>query len=310
MRDCDLIIIGAGVAGLTAAMTAGRYGLQVVVVDRMGVGGQIVNAERIENFAGFPLGIGGHELGPLLHEQAEAAGAELMLDTVEALAIEGEHRIVRCAGETLRAPAVIIAAGSALRSLGIPGEERLLGRGVSYCASCDGPMFRGQDVCVVGGGDAALDEALVLAGHASRVMIFHRGRELRAQKALRDRVAAAGNIAIVLETVVEEIIGGDVVAAVRLRALTSGETHSQAVKAVFVAVGLDANTAFLHGLLALDPAGHIETDVMMQTSLPGIFAAGDIRKHSVALLAACAGDGATAAMAAFRYVTARARSPD
>ena len=209
MRDFDLVIIGAGVAGLTAAMIAARHGLRTIVVDRMGVGGQIVNAERIENFPGFPQGLGGHELGPLLHEQAEAAGAEFMLDTVEALLLEGRQRTVVCAGETLRAPAVIIAAGSTLRALGIPGEEKFAGKGVSHCASCDGPFFRGQEVCVVGGGDAALDEAITLAGFASRVKIIHRRGELRGQKVLRDRVAGTSNIEVVPDTTVIEIIGED-----------------------------------------------------------------------------------------------------
>jgi len=308
MREFDLVIIGAGVAGLTAAMFAGRYGLKPAVVERIGPGGQIINAERIENFPGVPQGLGGHELGPLLHEQAEAAGAEFVLDTVEAIEASeagGEHRIVRAAGETLRARAVIIAAGSALRPLGIAGEERLLGRGVSHCASCDGAFFAGQQVCVIGGGDSGLDEALVLAEHASRVTVLHRGECLDAQQALCDQVAANRKIEIVLQTVVEEIVGESAVSAVRLRDLATGTTRFAPVKGVFVYVGLEPNTAFLRGVLALDAAGHIETDIMMRTSLAGVFAAGDIRAGSVAQLAAAAGDGATAAISAFRYLTAR-----
>jgi thioredoxin reductase (NADPH) len=302
MRDFDLIVIGAGVAGLTAAMIAARYGLSTVVVDRMGVGGQISNAERIENFPGFPQGLGGHELGPLVHEQGEAAGAEFVLDTIEGLATEGEQRIVRGAAETLRARAVIVAAGSALRPLGIPGEERLLGRGVSHCASCDGPFFKGQEVAVVGGGDSAIDEALILAEHAARVTIFHRGPRLKAQRVLVDKAVANPKLAFAPGTIVEEIMGENVVSAVRLRDVTSGATRSQDLKAVFVYVGLEPNSAFLQGVVALDPTGHIETDIMMHTSAPGVFAAGDIRAGSVAQLAAVAGDGATAAIAAFRYI--------
>jgi thioredoxin reductase (NADPH) len=300
MRDVDLIVVGAGVAGLTAAMFAARYGLQVVVVDQIGVGGQIINAERIENFPGFPNALGGHELGPLLHEQAEAAGAEFMLDTVERIEPGDTHHIVRGAGESLRARAVIIAAGSALRPLGIAGEEKLVGRGVSHCASCDGAFFKGHEVCVVGGGDSALDEALLLTAHAARVTVFHRGEHLDAQKALRDK--AHGKIEIVLNTSVEEIVGEDHVTGVRLRDLKIGSTHLQPIKGVFIYVGLEPNTAFLRGVVALDAAGHIETDINMRTSVAGIFAAGDIRKHSVAQLAAAAGDGATAAISAFRYL--------
>src|ERR1051326_5409161 len=170
MQDIDIAIVGAGGAGLTAAMVAARHGVKVVVVDRMGVGGQISTAERIENFPGFPQGIAGHELGPLLHEQAEAAGAEFMLDTVEQIVPESGGFLVRGA-DTLKARAVIVAAGSAPRSLGIPGEAHFLGKGVSHCASCDGPFFKGEEVVVVGGGDSALDEALVLAAHAGRVTV-------------------------------------------------------------------------------------------------------------------------------------------
>jgi thioredoxin reductase (NADPH) len=315
MRDFDLVVVGAGVAGLTAAMFAARYGLEVAVVEQLAAGGQIINAERIENFPGFPRGVGGHELGPLLHEQAESAGAEFMLDTVEGFEAGGTHHIVRGASESLRAPAVIIAAGSALRPLGLAGEEKFLGRGVSHCASCDGAFFAGQHVCIVGGGDSALDEALVLATHASRVTVFHRGTHLDAQQALRDEVAANGKIEIVLQTMIEEILGEkilgeDAVTGVRLRDLETGTTRLAEVKGVFVYVGLEPNTAFLRSVLALDAAGHIETDINMRTSLAGVFAAGDIRKNSVAQLAAAAGDGATAAISAFRYLRGAGARPN
>jgi thioredoxin reductase (NADPH) len=302
MRDTDLIVIGAGVAGLTAAMFAGRYGLKVAVVEQLGAGGQIINAERIDNLPGFPDGIAGHELGPLLHQQAEAAGAEFVLDGVERLEASGVDRIVHGASETLRAPAIIIAAGSALRPLGVPGEEKFIGKGVSHCASCDGALFAGLDVCVIGGGDSALDEALVLTEHASGVKLFHRGPHLDAQQVLRERVTATGKIEVALDTIVEEIVGEDTVAGVRLHNAKTGRTRLEACRGVFVYVGLEPNTAFVRGVLALDPAGHIGTDINMRTSLAGVFAAGDIRANSVAQLAAAAGDGATAAIAAFRYV--------
>jgi thioredoxin reductase (NADPH) len=301
MQDIDVVIVGAGVAGLTAAIVAGRHGVKVAVVDRIGAGGQISTAERIENFPGFPQGIAGHELGPLLHEQAEAAGVDFMIDTIASIAPEGGCFLVRGV-DTLRARAVIVAAGSAPRSLGIPGEELFLGKGVSHCASCDGPFFKGEEVVVVGGGDSGLDEALVLAAHAARVTVVHRGANLRAQQSVVARALADPTVAILLDTVVEEIVGGDAVSGVRLRDQRSGEARLQPVKGVFVHVGLEPNTIFLQGLVALDGAGHIETDAMMRTSRPGLFAAGDIRKGSVALIAAVAGDGATAAVAAVRYL--------
>ncbi len=305
MREFDLVVIGAGVAGLTAALHAGRYGLKLAVVERMSVGGQIAAAERIENFPGFPQGISGAELGPLLHEQAEAAGAEFTLDTVENLALDCEWRVVVCAGDTLRARAVIVAAGSTLRTLGVPGEDKFLGKGVSHCASCDGHFFAGQEVGVIGGGDSALDEALVLTEHAARVVVIHRGAQLEAQRVLVDRACSNDKIEVVLGAVVEEILGDFAVSAVRLRDAKAGTTQERPVKGVFTYVGLEPNTAFLRGVVALDPAGHIETDIMMATSAPGVFAAGDIRAHSVAQLAASAGDGATAAIAAFRYLKER-----
>lgn len=302
MRDFEVIVVGAGTAGATAATFAARLGRTVAVVEQLGPGGQIINAARVENLPGFPNGIPGIEFGPLLHEQAEAAGAELMLDTVESLALDGVGRIVKCTGETLRAPAVIVAAGSTLRALGVPGEQEFLGKGVSRCASCDGPFFKGQSVCVVGGGDSAIDEALLLAEYAGRVTVLHRGPAIEAQQALIARALAVPSIEIVVSRAVEEIIGNGTVAGVRVRDLTTDDVRVEPFRGVFIFVGLEPNTKFLDGILALDAAGHIETDIMMRTSVEGVFAAGDIRKHSVAQCAAAAGDGATAAVAAHRYL--------
>jgi thioredoxin reductase (NADPH) len=304
VREYDLVIIGAGVAGLTAAMFGGRYGLKVAVVDQMGAGGQIVNAEKIENFPGFPQAVAGYELGPMIQEQADNAGAEFLMDTVEALAPADGAYLVRGAEETLQARAVIVAAGSTLRTLGVPGEERLNGKGVSHCASCDGPFFVGQPVGVIGGGDSAVDEALVLTEYASQVTLFHRGAHPEAQRALLDKLAAAPTIALAPASEVEEICGEELVSGLRVRDL-AGNSHLHELSGVFVYVGLEPNTTFLRGVVDLDPTGHIETDIMMRTSVPGIYAAGDIRKSSVAQLAAAAGDGATAATAAYRYVKSR-----
>lgn len=300
MREFDVVVIGAGVAGTTAALCAARLGRRVAVVETLGPGGQIINAAHIENMPGFPQGISGVELGPLLHEQAEGAGAEFVLDTVEALAVDGATRIVHCAGDELRAPAVIVATGSTLRKLGVPGEDTLAGRGVSQCASCDGPFFRGRRVAVAGGGDSALDEALVLTEFAERVLVLHRGKALEAQQTFVERVAADAKIEVLLEAAIDEVLGEGAVSGVRFT--RNGAAHVEEVAALFVFVGLRPNVAFLGGLVEQDAAGHIETDLLMQTSLTGVFAAGDVRKHSVALLAASAGDGATAAVAAHRYL--------
>jgi thioredoxin reductase (NADPH) len=286
-------------------VVAGRHGLNVAVIAASSPGGQIVNADRIENFPGIPQPIAGHELGTLLFEQAEAAGAQVMLDTVEGLRAEGDARIVRSTTQELSGRAVIIAAGSTPRKLGIPGEEEFLGKGVSHCASCDAPLFKGRDVCVIGGGDAAFDEALTLAGYAARVTIFHRGEGSRAQQQLRARAETVGNLAVEGDTVVEQIVGGEMVTGLRLRSARTGTAREKNIDGIFTAIGLDPATAFLQGVVKLDASGHIETDIMMRTSLAGVFAAGDIRMHSVAQLAAVAGDGATAAISAFRYLKAR-----
>jgi thioredoxin reductase (NADPH) len=307
MRDFDVVVIGSGLAGLTAGMTAARHGLSVCVVDQMGTGGQILNVEKIENMPGFPEGIAGFDFGPIVQEQAEAAGAEFMLDTVEAIepqpqGEDGVFHVVRCAEEELRARAVIVAAGSSLRNLGIPGEERLMGKGVSHCASCDGPFFPGGKVCVVGGGDSALEEAAVLTEHAAQVLVFSNGDALNAQQSLLDVIATRPSVEFHMSHRVEEILGEDAVTGVRVRNLETGDVREEPLAGVFVYVGLEPNTAFLSGLVELDPTGHIVTDIMMRTSVPGIFAAGDIRANSVCLLPAVIGDGATAAVAAYRYI--------
>ena len=301
MREYDLVVIGAGLAGLTAALYGARHGLHTAVVDQMGAGGQIINAERVEDFPGFPEGIPGYDLGPLVQEQAEAAGAEFVLDTATGLSIEGANRIVTCdAEDELRARAVIVACGSSFRRLGIPGEEQFTGRGVSTCATCDGPFFIDEPVCVIGGGDSALDEALVLANFGSSVTVFHRGGDLEGQDVFRRRIAGSPKIEVVLNATVEAILGDDAVSSVRVAA--GGAAAERAMRGVFVYVGLEPNTAFLRGVVELDPAGHVVTDIMMQTSVPGVFAAGDLRQHSVRQLVSAAGDGATAAIAAYRYV--------
>jgi thioredoxin reductase (NADPH) len=306
MRQFDLVVVGGGLAGLTAAMYGSRFGLSTAVVDQMGSGGQVVNVEKVENFPGFPEGIAGFDLGPLVQEQAEAAGAEFVMDTVEVLELDGDMRVLRCAEEELQARAVIIAAGSSLRALGIPGEVRLMGKGVSHCASCDAPFFAGQEACVIGGGDSALDEAAVLAEQAAKVLVIHRGPEFQAQQVIVDKVAAMGNIEPVFNSQVEEILGDDQVTAVRLKDVNTGATRDQSLAGVFVFVGLEPNTAFVRGVVETDETGHIRTDILMRTSVPGIFAAGDIRQSSVSQLVSAAGDGATAAIAAYRYLSNQA----
>jgi thioredoxin reductase (NADPH) len=301
-NDYDIVVIGAGVAGLNAAIAAARHGARTMVIDSLGAGGQVINVDRIENFPGPAEGMSGFELGPMLQMQADEAGVEFALDTIETIAKADSGFRIAGADLELSAGAVIIAAGSAKRTLGIPGEAEFEGRGVSHCASCDGPLMRGKAVSIIGGGDSALDEALALVPHATKITVIHRGSRLRASAALQAKVSEASNIELRLETIATEIRGTDGVSAVAIRDLATGAKSDIPSHGVFVYVGLEPNTAFLGDAVSLAADGRIVVDLDMQTSVPGIFAAGDIRARSVAHLAASAGDGVTAAISAVRYL--------
>jgi thioredoxin reductase (NADPH) len=279
---------------------AARIGLTTLLVEQMAAGGQILNVEKIENFPGFPDGIAGFDLGPIVQEQAEKAGAEFKMDTVNALTVEGGMRVVGCeSGEDLQARAVIMAAGSTFRELGIPGEREFLGRGVSHCASCDAPLFVGKRVCVVGGGDSALDEAAVLASSVEHVTVIHRGSAFSAQQVAIERLNALANVEPRFNTRVAAIVGDKTVHSLQLDTGEPLQTHG-----VFVFVGLEPNTTFLQGVVELDTSGHITVDQRLQTSVPGVFAAGDIRQASARQLVSAAGDGASAAVFAAEYLAA------
>ena len=308
MRETELAIIGAGVAGLTAAMTAARHGLEVLVVERLGAGGQIMNVERIDDFPGFPDGIAGIELGPRLQEQAEAAGAAFALDQVEALTRRSDGRhVLCCADEDIAARAVVIATGSARRRLGIPGEELLTGRGVSECAGCDGPLFGGQVVGVVGGGDSAFSEALALARHVQRIHVIFRASEPHAQHVLVEALRACDNVEFHPGCEVFAIHGETAVEGLLLRS-RAGDDRLLEVRGVFVYAGLKPESGFAGNSLELDDEGRIVADDSLQTSLPGVFVAGDIRSGAPFLLATAAGEGAHAALSALAWL--RRESPD
>ncbi|MBI2772180.1 MAG: FAD-dependent oxidoreductase [Burkholderiales bacterium] len=296
LRETDLAIIGAGVAGLTAAAAAAQQGLKVLVIERMGAGGQVMTVERIDNMPGFAAGTSGFELGPELQERAEAAGVEFTMDTVQALeAGAGGRHVLRCEGESVSARAVLVAAGSARRKLGVPGEEQLEGRGVSHCASCDGPLFRGQSVVVAGGGDSAFGEAMVLAGHAAKVTLVFREPAPHAQEHLVRDVTGFPNVELIAGAEIVEITG-DAKGVTGVMVL-QGDAPPRQVPAegVFVYAGLQADSQFLAGVLKLDAQGRIETNGDMGTSVPGVFAAGDIRSGAEYLLASAALEGAAAA---------------
>lgn len=309
--DNDVVIIGAGVAGLNAAITAARHGLQTLVVDKLGAGGQVINVDRIENFPGPAEGMAGFELGPALQIQADEAGAIFALDTIEQIEkIDGGFRVL--GGDIdVTSATVIVAAGSSRKKLGVPGEDEFEGRGVSHCASCDGPLMKGRMVCVVGAGDSALDEALALSEHAEKVSIVMRHRRPTARQSLIEACKAAGNIEFVPCSEVERIDGdGSGVSSITLHEIPSGKVTELPCHGLFVYVGLDPNVDFVSGLVDLASDGRIAVDLSMQTSMPGLFAAGDIRSESVAHLAASAGDGVTAAISAVRHIQALKAAAD
>ncbi len=304
-REYDVVIIGGGAAGMTAGLYGANQGLKTVVLERMMPGAQIVNVEKIENFPAFPDGPTGGMFAALLQEQAMKGGVEVVMGEATGLARQDPYRIVTTADGAYRAKAVIIAAGSTLRRLGVPGEEALFGKGVSQCATCDGPLFQGGTVAVVGGGDSAADEALALTAYAAQVYLIHQGATLRAQQVLQDRIRAAGTIQVLCRTAVEQILGEEAVTGVQLRDRDAQTARTLEVTGVFVFTGLAPNTQFLNGQIAVDAGGHIPVTLWMETALAGVYAAGDIRQHSARQLVSAAGDGATAALAAYRYLESR-----
>lgn len=301
-RQYDIAIVGGGLAGISSGLYASRAGLKTVLLERLMTGGQIINAETVENFPGFPDGISGADLTGLAQDQASRYGLELELDEVTALRQNASGWTVETYDGELSARAVIVAGGSTLRHLRVPGEEEKHGAGVSYCATCDGAFFTDQVVGLVGGGDSALDEAITLTAFASKVIVFHRGERFSGQKVLQDRVLSNPKIEVHCNTVVDEVLGDSTVDGVGITEVTSGETSRVDLEGLFIYIGLDPNTEYLKDLLPLDSAGHVPTDIWMRTPLPGLFAAGDIRQHSAAQLITSAGDGATAAIAAHRYL--------
>lgn len=232
-------------------------------------------------------------------------GLDTRMSEATALKTRGPYHVVETTDGELVAKAVIVAGGSALRKLKVPGEEEFNGRGVSYCGSCDGPFFTNQTVAVVGGGDSAMDEAITLTQYTSQVLVLHRDDRFHAQKVLRDRVLGHPSIKVHWNTEVTAIKGDAQVNSVAVRDTKSGETSEIPLSAVFIFIGLDPNSSWLKGVLPVDNAGHIPTDMWMQTPVPGLFAAGDIRQHSAAQLVTAAGDGATAAIAAYRYIAGK-----
>jgi thioredoxin reductase (NADPH) len=301
-NDYDVIIAGGGIAGLTAGLQCARAGWKTRIFTGPTLGGHLLSIERIDGYPGFPDGIPGYDLCPMVQEQATAEGAEFDAATITSLGQdEGRWRVATGTGD-LSARTVVIATGTTTRTLGIPGEERLRGKGVSHCASCDAPLMRARIVGVVGGGDSALQEALTLAQHAARVIVLHRGTAFSAQAAYCRRVREHSKIEVRFDTIVEEVIGDGALTGVRTRTVSDAKTADIELAGLFVYVGLTPVTAWLNHLLDLDPSGRIPTDSAMRCHQAGLFAAGTVRAASAGRAAAAAGDGATAAIAADKYL--------
>ena len=299
----ELVIIGGGPAGLTAGLYASRARLNSLLIEKGLVGGQIANAERVENYPGFPEGINGFELGQLIHQQATKYGLKTIIAEATGIELQEEQKVIKTTKGNFIANAVIIASGSERDKLGILGEEEFTGKGVSYCATCDAAFFRELPVAVVGGGNAAITEALHLTKFASRVIVIHRREQLRATRILQERVFAEPKIEFLWNTIVDEIEGKDFVKRIKLRQVKTGEKSVLDIAGVFISVGLRPNTDYLKGVLPLDAAGYITTNEKMETEIPGILAAGDIRRNSGMQAITAAGDGATAAIYAEKFIT-------
>ena len=287
---------------MTAALTAARLGCKTFVLSGDVLGGLLLSIEKVEGFPGFVEGVPGYDLCPMIQEQAVAAGAQFTGASLDGLDRQNGGWQLTTDSSEVRARAVILATGATLKQLGVPGEERLRGKGVSHCASCDAPLLRKQTVAVVGGGDSALQEALTLAEFAERVIILQRGDDLTAQAVYRDRVASHPKIEIRLDTVVEEVLGDGKVGGVRIRSVKGNASSDLELAAIFIYIGLEPTTTFVKAHMKLDPSGRIPVDAQMRTELPGIFAAGIARSGSVGRAVASAGDGTVAAIAAERYL--------
>ncbi len=304
MEHEKVIIIGSGPAGLTAALYTARADLNPLVLTGNELGGQVSLTNEVENYPGFPDGLTGSELVQRFQQQAERFGARLEYDYVSEVDFTSgpPFTIKTQNGKEYQADAVIIASGASARRLGVPGEDEHIGRGVSYCATCDGFFFRDKEVVVVGGGDSALEEALFLTKFASSVRIIHRRDELRAGQILQNRAGKNGKISYVWDTVVEEINGGDVVNQVTVRNVKSGETGTLDTDGVFIFIGHDPNSSLFEGQLEMGERGYLITDAHMQTSVPGVFAAGEIQDPVFRQVATSVGQGCAAAMTCTRWL--------
>lgn len=301
MKSYDAVVIGGGPAGMTAALYLLRAGVKTAMIEKLSPGGQVLMTSEIENYPGFPKGLQGWELADKFANHLEEYDLHRINDEVSGIAVGNPWHTIMVGGEEVRTKAVVLATGSRYRKLGVPGEERLIGRGVSYCALCDGNFFRDRDVAVIGGGNSALEEALYLARLVNKVYLIHRRQDFRGQLCYQDKCFTHEKIKVIRNTVVEEIVGETDVEHLALKDVNSGEKSRLDIDGTFIFIGFEPIMEFVPGDVGKERNG-ILTDVEMRTNVPGIFAAGDIRSKMCRQVASAVGDGATAATAAFSYL--------
>jgi thioredoxin reductase (NADPH) len=298
----EVVIIGSGPAGLAAAIYAGRSQLSPLLITGNALGGQAATTSEVENYPGFPNGIGGAELMQLMQQQAERFGTRVEMDEVVEVNLRQHPFVIKTYSDTYEAKSLIISTGVSPRLLGVPGEDRLKGHGVSYCATCDGFFYKDKTVVVVGGGDAAVEEALYLTRFAGKVFIVHRRNRLRAQKLAQERAFENRKIELVWDSLVTEVLGEEQVTGVRIKNTKTGEESVLAADGMFTYVGNIPNTQLFQGQLDLDDRGYIVTDRRMHASVPGVYAAGDVQEHVLKQIATAIGSGAIAAMEAEKFI--------
>jgi thioredoxin reductase (NADPH) len=302
-KQYDVIIIGGGPGGLSAGIYTARARLATLLIEKAAIGGQIINAGRVENYPGYAEGITGVDLTQSMHQQATKFGMETLYDEVIGIELNGKMKIVKTPQSEFITKAVIIAGGAERQKLGVPGEAEFTGKGVSYCATCDGAFFRDKAVAVIGGGNAAVTEALELTKFASKIILIHRRNELRATKIMQEKLMTDKKIQILWDTVVFQITGDKFVTKIKLRNVKTNNEIELDVSGVFISVGSQPATGYLKGLVNLDAVGAIITNDKLETSVPGIFAAGDIRSGSIRQVIGAAGDGAVAAINVGKYLS-------
>ena len=302
MKECDVVIIGAGGSGLTAALYTSRAKLSTFLFEKLTPGGQIALTDVVENYPGFPEGITGPEISQKMEEQAKKYGTEFVYEEVKSLAKKEKRFEIKTTSQTYSSKTVILAAGASFRMLNVPLEKELTGRGVSYCATCDGAFFKGKEIIVVGGGDSALQEGLFLTRFATQVSIIHRRDKLRASPILQERALHHDQIKFIWDTVVEKVDGDKKVTGVKLKNLKTNAVQDFPTDGVFIFIGHDPNTSFLKGFVELDEHGYVVTRESLAASVPGVFAAGEIRAGAVKQLVSACGEGCEAALAAQAYI--------